>query len=80
VFWSLTIVKSRAFPVGIGIFGLLLGPALVIAMTTGGLSLDAHGFGLIIFSQAIWFIVAGVLLLQSRETLSHLSTSASAVT
>lgn len=69
--WSLTIVKRRAFSIALGIYGLLLGPALVIAMITGGLSLDAHGFGLIIFSQAIWFIVAGILLLRSKETLSR---------
>lgn len=66
--WSLMIVKSRALPVAIGIYGLLLGPALVIAMLSGGLSLDAHGFGLIIFTQAIWFILAGIFLLRSRET------------
>jgi hypothetical protein len=68
VLWSLAIVRRRVFPVALGMFGLLLGPALVIAMMTGGLSLDAHGFGLIIFSQAIWFIIAGVLLLRSKET------------
>jgi hypothetical protein len=66
--WSLTIVQRRAFPVALGIYGLLLGPTLVIAMITGGLSLDAHGFGLIIFSQAIWLIIAGILLLRSKET------------
>jgi hypothetical protein len=66
--WSLTIVRRRVFPVALGMFGLLLASTLVIAMMTGGLSLDAHGFGLIIFSQAIWFIVAGVFLLRSTET------------
>jgi hypothetical protein len=60
--WSFMIVKNRALPIAIGIYGLLLGPVLVIAMVTGGLSLDVHGFGLIIFGQATWFIVAGILL------------------
>ena len=62
VLWSLLIVKNRALSVAIGIYGLLLGPAVIIAMITGGLRLDVHGFGLITFSQAIWFIVAGILL------------------
>lgn len=66
--WSFTIVKSRAFPVAIGIYGLLLGPVIVITLISAALSLDAHGFGLVIFSQAIWFIVAGILLLRSKET------------
>jgi hypothetical protein len=67
VLWSFAIVKNRKLSMAIGIYGLLLGPAIVIAMMSGGLSLDVHGFGLIIFSQAIWFIVAGVLLFRSGE-------------
>ena len=47
--WSFLIVKNRALSVAIGLYGLLLGPAVIIAMITGGLSLDVHGFGLIIF-------------------------------
>ena len=66
--WSLRIAQSRSFPVAIGIYGLLLGPVIVIAMLSGGLSLDVHGFDLIIFSQAIWFIVAGILLWRSKAT------------
>ena len=42
--WSFMIVKNRALPIAIGIYGLLLGPVLVIAMLSGGLSLDVHGF------------------------------------
>jgi hypothetical protein len=66
--WSFMILKSRALSVAIGVYGMLLGPILIIAMISGGLSLDVHGFGLIIFSQAIWFIVVGILLLRSKET------------
>lgn len=64
--WSFMIVTSRSLPIAIGLYGLLLGPVLVIAMITGGLSLDVHGFGLVIFGQALWFIVAGVLLCRTR--------------
>jgi hypothetical protein len=78
--WSFTIVKSHSLPVAIGIYGLLLGPALVIAMVTGGLSLDAHGFGLIIFSQAIWFIIVGILLLRTKASLSGAPTPEPALT
>ena len=76
--WSLTIVKSRALPVAIGIYGLLLGSVSVIALICGALSLDAHGFGLVVFSQAVWFIVAGILLLRSNEP--RLSTPEPALT
>ncbi|HWM26797.1 MAG TPA: hypothetical protein VNP98_18410 [Chthoniobacterales bacterium] len=66
--WSFMIVKNRALLIAVGIYGLLLGPALVIAMMTGGLSLDVHGFGLIIFGQAIWFIVAGIFLFRAHPS------------
>ena len=69
--WSLLIVENRALPLAIGLYGLLLGPTVIIAMLTG-LSLDVHGFGLIIFSQAIWFIVTGILLMRSIETIARL--------
>ena len=67
VFWSLMIIKTRVLSVVTGIYGLLLGPAVVIAMITGGLSLDVHGFGLIVFGQAIWFVVVGISLWRSEE-------------
>lgn len=67
--WSLAIIKRRAFPVALGIYGLLLGAGLVILLISGNLSLDAHGFGLVVFSQAIWFVVAGIFLMRSKETL-----------
>jgi hypothetical protein len=78
--WSLTIVKSRTLPIAIGIYGLLLGPVIVIAVISGGLSLDVHGFGLVIFGQAIWFIVVGVRLLRSKETLSRVPAAEPALT
>lgn len=66
VLWSFRIVKSRMLPIALGFYGVLLGPAIVIAMATGQLHLDVHGFGLITFSQALWFITSGVLLLRTR--------------
>jgi hypothetical protein len=66
--WSVTIVKSHALPVALGIYGLLIGSGTIIVLLCGALSLDAHGFGLVVFSQAIWFIAAGILLMRSRET------------
>ncbi len=60
--WSLEIVRKRALGVGLGIYGLVLGPVAIGAMLSGKLELDVHGFGLVMFSQAVWFITAGVLL------------------
>ena len=38
----------------------------VLAVGSGHLRLDVHGFGLIVLAQALWFIVVGVLLLRLR--------------
>ncbi|MEP7016342.1 MAG: hypothetical protein ABI925_12945 [Verrucomicrobiota bacterium] len=65
--WSALIVKRSSFSIALGIYGLVLGPGIVIAMMVGALRLDVHGFGLIVFCQALWFIVAGVILVRSKE-------------
>ena len=65
--WSFLMVRGRALPIGLGIYGLLLAPAMIIAMLSGALSLDAHGFGLVVFSQAIWLIIAGIFLIRTAQ-------------
>ena len=65
--WSFVMVRNRALSVALGLYGLVLAAILLSAMVTGGLALDVHGFGLIIFGQAIWFIVAGIFLWRSSR-------------
>src|SRR5436309_1006612 len=48
--WSLMIVKTRALSRAIGVYGLFIGCATVIALALG-LKMDAHGFGLVIFGE-----------------------------
>ncbi|MEY2438698.1 MAG: hypothetical protein QOI34_83 [Verrucomicrobiota bacterium] len=69
VLWSGLILKHRVLPIGLGIYGTLIGVVIIISMFAGELKLDVHGFGLITFTQAIWFIIAGVCLwrINTRE-------------
>ena len=60
--WSIVVVKDRLLGIGLGIYGLVLGPAVILLLSLGGLRLDVHGEGLIVFCQAIWFITAAVFL------------------
>ncbi len=62
VLWSVTIWRGRELARGLGIYGCILGPVILIALFSGRLTLDAHGFGIVIFGQAAWFVVAGRLL------------------
>jgi hypothetical protein len=62
VLWSISIVGRRLFPIAIGIYGILLGLAILIALFAGALNLELHGFRIITLSQAIWFILAAIFL------------------
>jgi hypothetical protein len=62
VLWSAAIIGERALARGLGAYGVVLGPVLMIAVLSGHLRLGVHGFGIVIFSQSIWFMTAGILL------------------
>ena len=65
--WSLASVRTRRLAAGLGWYGLVLGPVIVLALFSGHLSLDRHGMGLVTLAQSIWFIVAGFLLRRSTD-------------
>jgi hypothetical protein len=61
VLWSVSILRSRTLARSVAIYGLLVGPAVIVAVVSG-LRLDPHGAGLLILGQSLWFIVVGTLL------------------
>jgi hypothetical protein len=67
VLWSASILRSGALARGVGIYGCILGPVTLVAVFSGLLNLGAHGFGLVVFGQALWFIIVGVLLCRVRN-------------
>lgn len=58
--WSLAILRTRAFAAALGWSGVLLALASVLALLSGHLRLDVHGFGAVVLGQAAWMISAGV--------------------
>ena len=64
--WSVSIIRSRALAVWTGIYGLLIGPLLIIAVAPGFLKLNVHGFGLVVIAQAVWFIGVGAQMVARR--------------
>jgi hypothetical protein len=60
--WSAAMLKHRPFARGIGVYGLVIGLVTILAVMSGSLVLDVHGFGLVVFTQAIWFIIVGALM------------------
>lgn len=66
VLWSASILRTRALASGVAIYGLLVGPAVVIAVVSG-LRLDPHGAGSLILGQSLWFIVVGIMLWKLKQ-------------
>jgi hypothetical protein len=60
VLWSAAVVRGGALPRAAGIYGVVLGAAALLLLASGNLRLDAHGFGLVVLGQAIWFVAVGV--------------------
>jgi hypothetical protein len=70
VLWSASIWRSRKLARGLGIYGCILGPVTLLALFSGHLNLDAHGFGIVIFGQAVWFLIVGAWLCRVANTLA----------
>ncbi len=62
--WSLAIVRTRALPAGVGVYGLVMAPVAILAVVSGHVRLGVHGFGLIMLVQGLWLVAAGVRLLR----------------
>ena len=73
LFWSIAIVKSGALARGLGTYGYVLAPITLLAVLSGHIRLNVHGFGTIIVAQAVWWIIAGV---QLRKTVQQTPASA----
>ena len=67
VLWSAAILRSAGFSRPLGMYGCIIGPLTVIAVLSGHIRLNVHGFGLVVLVQAIWFICAGVLLWKEEK-------------
>jgi hypothetical protein len=55
--WSVAILRYRTMGLGVGFYGVVLGLATVVGICSGLLTLDRHGFAILIFGQAIWFLL-----------------------
>ncbi|HXO21488.1 MAG TPA: hypothetical protein VOA87_16360, partial [Thermoanaerobaculia bacterium] len=73
VLWSAAITRGGQLARGVGIYGLLLGPLTILVVGSGHLRLGVHGFGMVVLTQAVWFIVVGVLLLRRQKDAPDLS-------
>lgn len=64
-FWSILILRAGRFAKVVGLLGLVVGVVSLAALFSGHLRLNLHGFGLLIFAQAIWTFLLGVLMIRT---------------
>jgi hypothetical protein len=57
VLWAVSILRNRTLGRGVGVYGVVLGAVTVAGIFSGFLTPDRHGFGILIFGQAIWFLI-----------------------
>lgn len=62
LFWSISILTTRALPRWIGALGVAAGLTGLFLVLSGTLSVHVHDFGLFVFGYAAWTILVGVLL------------------
>jgi hypothetical protein len=67
VLWSASILRSWMLARAVAIYGLLVGPAVVIAVVSG-LRLDPRGARLLILGQSLSFIIVGTLLGRFKDS------------
>jgi len=60
--WSLSLLRERTFSQILGWFGVLFAPLTFLAVLSGHLRLDPHGFLALILPQTVWFVSAGLML------------------
>ena len=65
--WSIAMLSPSTFSRALGIYGCFLAPLTLVAVLSGHVRLNVHGFGMVVVGQAIWFISAGVLLCRQHS-------------
>lgn len=65
--WSIAILRSGIFSRALGMYGCFVAPLTLVAVLSGHLRLNVHGFGMVVLGQAVWFISAGVLLRNEKQ-------------
>jgi hypothetical protein len=66
VFWSIALTQRMGVARTIGIPGIVLGFAPLVALAIGYLPMDIHGVLAFIVTQTVWSIAVGVLLIRGR--------------
>ena len=76
ILWSMRLTRMRSGWAALGCYGWALGLLTIGFLFSGNLSLNVHGFGLVVLGQSIWFIAAGIFLMGNRAARSSAEVAA----
>jgi len=62
VLWSVSALRNGGLWRAVAIYGCVIAPLIIFAISSGHLRLDIRGMALVMFGQVIWFFAAGVRL------------------
>lgn len=66
--WSVAVARREALPRALGVYGCLLTVATLVALLSGELDRYMHIFGMVLVGQALWFVIAGVLMYRQQSS------------
>jgi hypothetical protein len=66
VLWSVDLVRGAGAARWAGVFGLVAGTAVVIAVPTAIVRLDVPGMTMVLAAWAVWFLAVGTLMILRR--------------
>lgn len=67
LFWSIATIRTKAFPVWIGYFGVALTLFAFVMIALGFVFVDLHGFRIFVFGSVAWTVLMGFSLLKDRN-------------
>jgi hypothetical protein len=62
ILWSCAILRGEHKMRALAVYGLAIGTLTIVAVGSGHFHLNVHGYGMVVLTQAIWFVAAGVQL------------------
>jgi hypothetical protein len=67
--WSASAIRNGGLNRAIAIYGCIVAVALTVLIGVGHLRLNVHGMAVVVFAQAVWFVLAGIQLLRDKAVI-----------
>ena len=68
ILWSVSALRNGGLGRGVGIYGCVVSPLIIVGIAIGHLRLNVHGMGAVMLGHAIWFILVGFQLYSRPAT------------